>query len=44
MGQLADVVVLSQDIFSVPPPALPRTTSLLTLISGQVVYDAKALK
>ncbi|WP_426493355.1 amidohydrolase [Hymenobacter sp. 102] len=44
VGQLADVVVLSQDIFSVPPPALPRTTSLLTVIGGQVVYDAKELK
>jgi predicted amidohydrolase YtcJ len=42
VGQLADVVVLSQDIFRVPPPALPATTSLLTIIGGQVVYDAKA--
>lgn len=44
VGQLADIVVLSQDIFAVPPPALPATTSLLTLIGGQVVYDAKVLK
>jgi predicted amidohydrolase YtcJ len=44
VGQLADVVVLSQDIFAVPPPELPKTSSLLTLIGGQVVYDAKVLK
>ncbi|TGE09830.1 amidohydrolase [Hymenobacter fodinae] len=44
VGQLADVVVLSQDIFSVPPPALPATTSILTIIGGQVAYDAKMLK
>lgn len=44
VGQLADVVVLSQDIFRVPPPALPATTSLLTIIGGQVAFDAKALK
>ncbi|HEX8350131.1 MAG TPA: amidohydrolase [Hymenobacter sp.] len=43
-GQLADVVVLSQDIFTVPPPALPKTSSILTLVGGQVVYDAKVLK
>ncbi|MBD2714256.1 amidohydrolase [Microvirga sp. STR05] len=44
VGQLADVVVLSQDIFAVPPPELPKTASLLTLIGGQVAYDAKVLK
>ena len=44
VGQLADVVVLSQDIFAVPPPELPKTSSILTLIGGQVVYDAKTLK
>ncbi|WP_303310064.1 amidohydrolase [Hymenobacter sp. BT730] len=43
-GQLADVVVLSQDIFTVPPPALPGTSSVLTLIGGQVAYDAHVLK
>ena len=43
-GQLADVAVLSQDIFSVPPAALPRTTSVLTLVGGRVVHDAKVLK
>ncbi|WP_188810891.1 amidohydrolase [Hymenobacter cavernae] len=43
-GQLADIAVLSQDIFSVSPAALVATTSVLTLVGGQVVYDAKVLK
>jgi predicted amidohydrolase YtcJ len=37
---LADLTVLSQDIFTVPPPALPGTTSTLTLVGGAVVHDA----
>ncbi|HET7109832.1 MAG TPA: amidohydrolase family protein [Gemmatimonadales bacterium] len=43
-GMLADLAVLSQDIFSVPPPDLPRTVSLLTMVGGKVVYDAGALQ
>ncbi len=39
-GMLADLAVLSQDIFTVPPPALPGTTSVLTLVGGVVVHDA----
>ena len=39
-GMLADLAVLSQDIFSLPPAALPRTTSVLTLVGGRVVHDA----
>jgi len=42
-GKLADLAVLSQDIFSVPLPELPKTTSLLTLVGGKVAYDAGAL-
>jgi len=36
---LADLAVLSQDIFMVPPPALPATRSVLTIIGGDIVYD-----
>jgi len=43
-GMLADLAVLSQDIFAVEPNALPATTSLLTIVGGKVVYDAKVLK
>jgi predicted amidohydrolase YtcJ len=39
-GMLADLAVLSQDIFLVPPPALPATTSVLTMIGGRIVFDA----
>lgn len=38
-GMLADLVVLSQDIFSVPTQALPETHSVLTMIGGRVAYD-----
>jgi predicted amidohydrolase YtcJ len=43
-GKLADLVVVSQDIFSVPVPELPKTSSVLTIVSGKVVYDARVLK
>lgn len=39
-GMLADLAVLSQDIFVVPPQALPGTTSVLTIVGGVMVYDA----
>ena len=43
-GKLADLSVLSQDIFKIPLPELPKTKSVLTLVGGKVVYDAKVLK
>lgn len=42
-GKFADLAVLSQDIFTVPESDLPKTTSLLTLVGGKVVYDAKVI-
>jgi predicted amidohydrolase YtcJ len=39
-GYLADLAVLSQDIFTIPPPAVPGTVSVLTLVGGEVVWDA----
>jgi predicted amidohydrolase YtcJ len=42
-GKLADIAVLSQDIFTAPVDALPQTESILTLVGGQVMYDAGAL-
>lgn len=38
-GMLADLAVLSQDIFTVPAQALPGTTSVLTLVGGAIVHD-----
>jgi predicted amidohydrolase YtcJ len=43
-GKLADLTVLSQDIFKIPPPALMATHSVLTLVGGKVVYDGGVLK
>jgi predicted amidohydrolase YtcJ len=40
-GMLADLAVLSQDIFTVPARALPATTSVLTMVGGQIVYDKR---
>ena len=38
---LADVALLSQDIFKVPVADLPRTTSVLTIVNGRIVHEAK---
>jgi predicted amidohydrolase YtcJ len=43
-GKLADLVVLSQDIFAAPVAELPKTNSVLTIVGGKIVYDAKVLK
>ena len=38
-GMLADIAVLSQDIFTVKPDALPATVSVLTLVGGKIVHE-----
>ena len=43
-GKLADLVVLSQDVFSVPASELPKTQSVLTIVGGKIVFDANVLK
>jgi predicted amidohydrolase YtcJ len=43
-GKLADLVVLSQDIFQVATAELPKTESVLTLVGGKIVYNANILK
>ncbi len=44
-GKLADLVVLSQDIFNLPvPQAIIATQSVLTVVGGQAVHDAGILK
>jgi hypothetical protein len=42
-GMVADLAVLSQDIFHVPPPAIPATFSVRTIVDGRVVWDAGVL-
>jgi predicted amidohydrolase YtcJ len=38
-GMLADLAVLSQDIFTIPAQQLPPTKSVLTIIDGKIVYQ-----
>ncbi len=38
-GTLADLVVLSQDILSVPDQALLATEVLATIVAGRIVYE-----
>lgn len=38
-GLLADLAVLSQDIFAVAPPELPKTASVMTIVGGKVVWE-----
>ena len=39
-GMLADVGVLTQDIFTVETDKLPATTAAMTIVNGRVVRDA----
>jgi predicted amidohydrolase YtcJ len=43
-GKLADLAVLSQDIFKIPTADLPKTESVLTMVGGRIVYDAKVVE
>jgi hypothetical protein len=43
-GKLADLIILSQDIFKVDPHTLGKTEVLLTMVGGKVVYEAPAMK
>ena len=43
-GMLADVAVLSKDIFMIPAQELPGTVSVLTLVGGETAYDAGILR
>jgi predicted amidohydrolase YtcJ len=42
-GMLADLAVLSQDIFTVPTGRLAQTVSLLTIVGGEIAYCDAAL-
>jgi len=39
-GKLADLAILSQDIFRASSSQLPETRSLLTIVGGKVAFDA----
>jgi hypothetical protein len=36
---LADLAVLSHDIFTIPKQQLPETKSILTIVDGKIVYE-----
>jgi predicted amidohydrolase YtcJ len=40
-GKVADLLVISQDIFSIPPSEIPRTRVLATILAGEVVHRAE---
>jgi predicted amidohydrolase YtcJ len=42
-GKLADLAVLSQDILTAPVGDLPKTESVMTIVGGKIVYDAKVV-
>ncbi|HEY6328317.1 MAG TPA: amidohydrolase [Blastocatellia bacterium] len=40
VGKLADLTVLSSDIMQIPEAEIPKTRCLMTVIGGEVVFDA----
>ncbi|QUD90462.1 amidohydrolase [Phenylobacterium montanum] len=40
-GKLADLVVLSDDIFKIPPEQIAKTRVDLTIVGGKIVYDRR---
>ncbi len=41
-GKLADLIVLSQDLFKIEPNTIAETEVLLTMVGGKVVYHSPA--
>ena len=41
-GMLADLAVLSHDVFTIPAAELPAVRSVLTMVGGKVIYEAVA--
>jgi len=39
-GKLADLIVLSQDLFQIEPTEIGKTEVLLTMVGGKVVYQS----
>jgi len=37
-GKLADMIVLSQDLYKVPPDTITKTKVLLTMVGGKIVW------
>ncbi len=41
MGKLADLVILSQNIFKIDPKEIEKVKVVMTIMDGRVVYEAK---
>jgi hypothetical protein len=41
VGQLADIIVLSNDVTRIPPAQILRTDVLMTFVGGRLVYEKK---
>jgi predicted amidohydrolase YtcJ len=39
-GKLADLVLLSRDLFTIPPRQILDTRPVLTMVGGRVVFEA----
>jgi predicted amidohydrolase YtcJ len=44
VGKLGDLVVLDRDYFAVPNEELKRIRSVMTIVGGNIVHDAKVLR
>ena len=42
-GKLADLVILSQDVFDVPPQEILNTRVVATIFDGKIVYGEDQL-
>ena len=42
-GKLADIVVLSQDILTVPAERIRDTRVLMTFVGGRLLYEAEVI-
>jgi predicted amidohydrolase YtcJ len=40
-GKVADFVVLSDDILSIPPAKIEKTNVVMTIVGGKIVFEAK---
>ena len=42
VGKLADLTILSADIMKIPAPEILKTRNVMTVINGEIVYEAKS--
>jgi len=40
-GKLADLVILSRDIFAIDPKEIEKVKVLMTMVDGRLVYEAR---